>query len=181
MYLCIVMADQELIYDFINRFSDSNMFSNNIKFDYQLSFSERFVSIYCYVKFNYEKIITSNDFISSHDINEHVHKIAKNIKNYGFLNDNERVFARVFYESDDEEIWNKKVLEKIIKPRIREIGNGSIHGISFKRDSNSFYPRIKISFKRQGRYNVRPYVITNNIREMLTKEFNLNQNIGVGY
>ena len=55
------MADQELIYDFINRFSDSSMFSDNIKFDYQLSFSERFVSIYCYVKFNYEKIITNNN------------------------------------------------------------------------------------------------------------------------
>ncbi len=70
MYLCIVMADQELIYDFINRFSDSNMFSDNIKFDYQLSFSERFVSIYCYVKFNYEKIITNNDYIMKNKVDE---------------------------------------------------------------------------------------------------------------
>ena len=80
------MADQELIYDFINRFSDSNMFSDNIKFDYQLSFSERFVSIYCHVKFNYEKIITNNDYISSHDIKSHVYKIKNDIKKYGFLN-----------------------------------------------------------------------------------------------
>jgi len=175
------MADQELIYDFINRFSDSSMFSDNIKFDYQLSFSERFVSIYCYVKFNYEKIITNNDYIDSHDIKDHVRKIAKNIKNYGFLNDNEKVYSRVFFESNDEEIWNKKVLEKIIKPRIREIGDGSIHGISFKRSDNELYPRIKITFKSRSRHNIRRYVVTSNIREMLTKEFNLHPNISVYY
>ena len=175
------MVDQELIYDFINRFSDSNMFSDNIKFDYQLSFSERFVSIYCYVKFNYEKIITNNDYIDSHDIKDHVRKIAKNIKNYGFLNDNEKVYSRVFFESNDEEIWNKKVLEKIIKPRIREIGDGSIHGISFKRGDDDLYPRIKITFKSRSRHNIRRYVVTSNIREMLTKEFNLHPNISVNY
>lgn len=175
------MADQELIYDFINRFSDSNMFSKDIKFDYQLSFSENFLSIYCYVKFNYEKIITSNDYINSHGIKEHVYNIGQNIKNYGFLNDNQRVYARVFFESNDEEIWNKKVLEKIIKPRIREIGDGSIHGISFKRNTDGFYPGIKISFKRKDSRNVRPYAITSNIREMLTKEFNLHQSISVYY
>jgi len=175
------MADQELIYDFINRFSDSNMFSDNIKFDYQLSFSERFVSIYCYVKFNYEKIITNNNYIDSHDIKDHVHKIAKNIKNYGFLNDNEKLYSRVFFESNDEEIWNKKVLEKIIKPRIREIGDGSIHGISFKRGDDDLYPRIKITFKTSSRHNTRRYVVTSNIREMLTKEFNLHPNISVNY
>lgn len=175
------MADQELVYDFINRFSDSNMFSDNIKFDYQLSFSERFVSIYCYVKFNYEKIITSDNFISSQDIRDHIYKIAKNIKNYGFLNDNESVFARVFFESNDEEIWNKKVLEKIIKPRIREIGDGSIHGISFKRATDNLYPSIKIIFKTSSRHNTRRYVVTSNIREMLTKEFNLHPSVSVHY
>ena len=182
MYLCIVMADQELVYDFINRFSDSNMFSDNIKFDYQLSFSERFVSIYCYVKFNYEKIITSNDFISSQDIRDHFYKIAKNIKDYGFLNDNENVYSRVFFESNDEEIWNKKVLEKIIKPRIREISDGSIHGISFKRATDDLYPRIKITFKTSSRLrNARRYVVASNIRETLTKEFNLHPSISVRY
>ena len=182
MYLCIVMADQELIYDFINRFSDSNMFSDNIKFDYQLSFSERFVSIYCHVKFNYEKIITNNDYINSHDIKSHVYKIKNDIKKYGFLNENQSVFSRIFFESDDEQIWNKKVLEKIIKPRIREIGDGSIHGISFKRGDDDLYPRIKITFKTSSRQrNVRRYVVTSNIREMLTKEFNLHPNISVNY
>ena len=176
------MADQELIYDFINRFSDSNMFSDNIKFDYQLSFSERFVSIYCYVKFNYEKIITNNDYINSHDIKSHVYKIKNDIKKYGFLNENQSVYSRIFFESDDEQIWNKKVLEKIIKPRIREIGDGSIHGISFKRATDDLYPRIKITFKTSSRQrNVRRYVVTSNIREMLTKEFNLHPNISVNY
>lgn len=106
------MADQELIYDFINRFSDSNMFSDNIKFDYQLSFSKRFVSIYCYVKFNYEKIITNNDYIDSHDIIDHVHKIIKNIKNYGFLNDYEKVFSRVFLNLMMKKFGIKKFLRK---------------------------------------------------------------------
>ena len=129
------MADQELIYDFINRFSDSNMFSDNIKFDYQLTYSERYITIYFHVKFNYEKLITNNFYINSNDIKSHFYKIKKDIINYGFLKENQSVFSRVFFESDDEKIWNKKVLEKIIKPRIREIGDGSIHGISFKRGS----------------------------------------------
>ena len=41
----------------------------------------------------------------------------------------------------------KKVLEKIIKPRIREIGDGSIHSISFKRATDDLYPKVKIIFK----------------------------------
>jgi hypothetical protein len=175
------MADQELIYDFINRFSDSNMFSDNIKFDYQLTCSERYITIYFHVKFNYEKLITNNYYINSNDIKSHFYKIKKDIINYGFLKENQSVFSRVFFESDDEKIWNKKVLEKIIKPRIREIGDGSIHGISFKRGDDDLYPRIKITFKSRSRHNIRRYVITSNIREMLTKEFNLHPNISVNY
>ena len=76
---------------------------------------------------------------------------------------------------------SEKVLEKIIKPRIREIGNGSIHGISFKRGDDDLYPRIKITFKTSSRHNTRRYVVTSNIREMLTKEFNLHPNISVNY
>ena len=92
------------------------------------------------------------------------------------------MFARVFFESNDEEIWNKKVLEKIIKPRIREIGDGSIHGISFKRATDNLYPSIKIIFKTSSRQrNVRRYVVTSNIREMLTKEFNLHPSVSVHY
>ena len=175
------MVDQELIYDFINRFSDSNMFSDNIKFDYQLTYSERYITIYFHVKFNYEKLITNNFYINSNDIKSHFYKIKKDIINYGFLKENQSVFSRVFFESDDEKIWNKKVLEKIIKPRIREIGNGSIHGISFKRGDGDLYPRIKITFKTRSRHNIRKYVITSNIREMLTKEFNLHPSISVNY
>jgi hypothetical protein len=175
------MADQELIYDFINRFSDSNMFSDNIKFDYQLTYSERYITIYFHVKFNYEKLITNNFYINSNDIKSHFYKIKKDIINYGFLKENQSVFSRVFFESDDEKIWNKKVLEKIIKPRIREIGDGSIHGISFKRGDDDLYPRIKITFKTRSRHNIRKYVITSNIREMLTKEFNLHPSISVNY
>ena len=100
--------------------------------------------------------------------------MSKNYKGHKFN------FAQT--ESDDEQIWNKKVLEKIIKPRIREIGDGSIHGISFKRASDDLYPRIKIIFKTSSRQrNVRKYVVTSNIREMLTKEFNLHPNISVNY
>ncbi len=175
------MVDQELIYDFINRFSDSNMFSDNIKFDYQLTYSERYITIYFHVKFNYEKLITNNFYINSNDIKSHFYKIKKDIINYGFLKENQSVFSRVFFESDDEKIWNKKVLEKIIKPRIREIGDGSIHGISFKRGDDDLYPRIKITFKTRSRHNIRKYVITSNIREMLTKEFNLHPSISVNY
>ena len=154
------MADQELIYDFITRFSDADSFSDNIKFDYQLSCSEWYISIYCHVKFSYEKLITSN---------------------YGFLNENQHLFTRVFFESDDEQIWNKKVLKKIIKPRIREIGEGSIHGISFRRIGDELYPTIKIIFKNSSRHNIRRYIVTSNIREMLIKEFNLNPSISVNY
>jgi hypothetical protein len=175
------MADQELIYDFINRFSDSNMFSDNIKFDYQLTYSERYITIYFHVKFNYEKLITNNFYINSNDIKSHFYKIKKDIINYGFLKENQSVFSRVFFESDDEKIWNKKVLEKIIKPRIREIGDGSIHGISFKRGDDDLYPIIKITFKTSSRHNIRKYVVTSNIREMLTKEFNLHPSISVNY
>jgi len=107
--------------------------------------------------------------------------LKKDIINYGFLKENQSVFSRVFFESDDEKIWNKKVLEKIIKPRIREIGDGSIHGISFKRGDDDLYPRIKITFKTRSRHNIRKYVITSNIREMLTKEFNLHPSISVNY
>ena len=71
------MVDQELIYDFINRFSDSNMFSDNIKFDYQLTCSERDITIYFHVKFSYEKLITNNDYINSNDIKSHFYKIKK--------------------------------------------------------------------------------------------------------
>jgi hypothetical protein len=175
------MANQELIYDFINRFNDSNMFSDNIKFDYQLTVSERCIIINFHVKFSYEKLITNNDYINSNDIKSHFYKIKNDIKKYGFLKENQSVFSRVFFESDDEKIWNKKVLEKIIKPRIREIGDGSIHGISFKRGDDDLYPRIKITFKSRSRHNIRRYVITSNIREMLTKEFNLHPNISVNY
>jgi hypothetical protein len=157
------------------------VFSDNIKFDYKLSFSERFVSIYCHVKFNYEKIITNNHYTNSNDIKSHVYKIKNDIIKYGFLKENQSVFSRISFESDDEQIWNKKVLEKIIKPRIREIGDGSIHGISFKRAEDELYPRIKITFKSRSRHNIRRYVVTSNIREMLTKEFNLHPNISVNY
>jgi hypothetical protein len=157
------------------------MFSDNIKFDYQLTYSERYITIYFHVKFNYEKLITNNFYINSNDIKSHFYKIKKDIINYGFLKENQSVFSRVFFESDDEKIWNKKVLEKIIKPRIREIGDGSIHGISFKRGDDDLYPRIKITFKTRSRHNIRKYVITSNIREMLTKEFNLHPSISVNY
>jgi len=130
---------------------------------------------------NYEKLITNNFYINSNDIKSHFYKIKKDIINYGFLKENQSVFSRVFFESDDEKIWNKKVLEKIIKPRIREIGDGSIHGISFKRGDDDLYPRIKITFKTRSRHNIRKYVITSNIREMLTKEFNLHPSISVNY
>jgi len=175
------MADQELIYDFITRFSDADSFSDNIKFDYQLSCSERYISIYCHVKFSYEKLITSNHYVNSNDIKSHLYKIKNDIKNYGFLNENQHLFTRVFFESDDEQIWNKKVLKKIIKPRIREIGEGSIHGISFRRIGDELYPTIKIIFKNSSRHNIRRYIVTSNIREMLIKEFNLNPSISVNY
>lgn len=175
------MADQELIYDFITRFSDASSFSDNINFDYQLSCNQRCITIYFNVKFNYEKLITNNYYVNSNDIKSHFYKIKKDIINYGFLKENQIMFSRVFFESDDEEIWNKKVLEKIIKPRIREIGDGSIHGISFKRGDDDLYPRIKITFKISSRHNIRKYVVIRNIREMLTKEFNLHPRISVFY
>jgi hypothetical protein len=106
------MVDQELIYDFINRFSDSNMFSDNIKFDYQLTCSERYITIYFHVKFNYEKLITNNFYINSNDIKSHFYKIKKDIINYGFLKENQSVFLEYFLNLMMKKFGIKKFLKK---------------------------------------------------------------------
>jgi hypothetical protein len=176
------MVDQELILDFLNRFCVIKSFNEDMVTNYSVIVG-RHISVYCDLKFNYTNLMTSKQYISSYDIRNYLTNHINKIKNYGFLQDEMWIHKSITFISDDEKKWNKEVLEKKIKPRIREIGKGMIHGISLKRNEKSgeLIPTMKISFKRRVYFESSRYLIINNIRQLLIDEFNLNPNITVTY
>lgn len=176
------MVDQELILDFLNRFNSIKSFHEDMETNYSIIVG-RHLSVYCDVKFNYTNLMTSKQYISSYEIRNYLVNHINKIKEYGFLGDMTWVHKSITFISDDEKKWNKEVLEKKIKPRIREIGKGTIHGISLKRKENSseLIPTMKITFKRRVYFESSRYEITHNIKKLLLEEFDLNPNIVVNY
>lgn len=176
------MVDQELILDFLNRFNCIKSFREDMETNYSVIVG-RNLSINCVVKFNYTNLITSKQYISSYEVRNYLINHMDKIKKYGFLKDGMWIHKSITFISDDEKKWNKEVLEKKIKPRIREIGKGMIHGISLKRKeiSGELIPTMKITFKRRVYFESSRYEITHNIKKILLEEFDLNPNIVVNY